>query len=285
MTSYSSVSMLSKKRIKLPFALLFCLAGLSFLSSCKKDIEDPLLLNVSPNVLVMNINGGENIPFNIDASGPKNLQRFKMELQRNNTKTVILDTVLTWGSKFSLLYNYSVPTSSTSYSQVIFFSVLDSDGSTAQTSRTMNVAATATPPAENTGMKLSTKLSGNSDAYDLLNRTALMSAQDASALQDILDVEADGNPADLSHSWKSGNGSKFVAFNGFNYANATKESIEAAFTSGTAVSQVNNLTAGSIVIVQTVRGGVIRYYALQITIINEDATAANNDFYLFNMKY
>jgi len=283
MTTHSPLSILSKIS-RLSFTVLVCTAGLSLLFSCKKDVEDPLLLSVNPNVLVMNIAGGTNLPLTINASGPKNLQRFKMEVQRNNIKTVLLDSVLNWGNKFSFLYNYTIPTSSANYSQVIVFTVLDSDGNTAQTSRTMNVAATATVPTEKTGMKIATKHSANSDAFDLLNQEAVMSALVDASLQDILDVPNTTDAAILSHSWKSNNNAKFLSFDGFNYGNATKESIEAAFTSGASVSQVNNLAEGSIVIVQTNRGGVKRYYAIQITTVNDD-TVGDNDFYLFSMKY
>lgn len=278
MTNYLSSSISGKKL----FTLLLCIVGLGLLSSCKKDVADPLLLSVNPNVLVMNITGGTNLALTINASGPKNLHRFKMEVQRDNIKTVLLDSILDWGSKFSFLYNYTVPTSTANYSQVIVFTVLDSDGNTAQTSRTMNVSATATIPTEKTGLKLATKQSGNADAFDLLNQEALMSDLTAVTLQDIVDVP-NTTASFLSHSWKSNNSAKFLSFDGFNYGNATKESIESAFTSGASVSQVNGLTSGSIVLVQTNRGGIKRYYAIQITAVNEDA--GDNDFYLFSMKY
>ncbi len=281
----SSVSFLNKKLFGSQMALLLCILGLGLLTSCKKDVQDPLLLTISPRYLVMNVTGGTNLPLTISASGPKNLQRFKIEVQDNtNSKVTLLDTVLTWGSKFSLLYNYTIPARSTSFSLVMYFTVLDSDGNVVQASRTLNVAATSTVPTQKTGMKIATKHSGNSDAFDLLNQTALMSALDDVALQDMVDVPNITDAATISHSWKSANGSKFLAFDGFDYGNATKESIEAAFTSGSSVSQVNNLTGSSVVIVQTNRGGVKRYYAIQITIINED-TVGDNDFYLFNMKY
>ncbi|MBC7485185.1 MAG: hypothetical protein H7282_00305 [Cytophagaceae bacterium] len=282
MNTYSSISIFSKKLFRLQFILLFCIVGLSILSSCKKDVVDPLLLSVNPNVLVMNITGGTNLALTINASGPKNLQRFKMEVQRDNVKTILLDSVLNWGNKFSFLYNYTVPTSNANYSQVIVFTVLDADGNTAQTSRTMNVSATSTVPTEKTGIKIATKQSGNADAFDLLNQEALMSDLTATTLQDILDVPYT-TASMLSHSLKSNNNAKFLSFDGFNYPNATKESIESAFNSGASVSQINNLAAGSIVLVQTNRGSIKRYYAIQITAANEDV--GNNDFYLFSMKY
>ena len=270
---------------KLSFLFLAGTIGLSTLSSCKKDIEDPLLLTVSPSYLVMNVTGGTNLALTIGASGPKNLQRFKIETQDNtNNKVILLDTVLSWGSKFSMLYNYTVPARSSDYSIVLFFTVLDSDGNTAQASRTLNVAHTSTVPTEKTGLKMSTKHSGNSDAFDLLNQTALMSTLEDPALQDIVDVVHATDAATISHSWKSSNSAKFLPFDGFDYGNATKESIEAAFVSGSSISQVNGLSVGSIVIVQTTRGNVKRYYAIQITTINED-TVGDNDFYLFSMKY
>lgn len=282
----SVVSLLSKKLVRPQVIGMLCILTLGLLSSCKKDIQDPLLLDVNPSYLVMDVTGGDNLPLTINASGPKNLVRFKIEVQDNtNTKVVLLDSMLSWGSKFSLLYNYIVPAKSNNFSLVLFFTVLDSDGNTAQTTRTLNVAGTSTTPTEKTGMKLSTKESGNSDAFDLLNQTALMSALDATSLQDVVDVPNALDATMLSRSWKSSNNAKFISFDGFDYGNATKESIEAAFTSGTAVSQVNNLTSSSIVIVQTNRGNVKRYYAIQITTVNEDATPTNNDFYLFNMKY
>ncbi len=280
------VSFLRKKIVPSQVIGMLCILTLALLSSCKKDIEDPLLLDVNPSYLVMDATGGANLPLTINASGPKNLVRFKLEAQDNtNAKVVLLDSMLSWGSKFSLLYNYTVPAKSSNFSLVLFFTVLDSDGNTAQTTRTLNVSGSSTTPTEKTGMKISSKQSGNSDAFDLLNQTALMSALDATALQDLVDLP---NPVDatvLSLSWKTSNNAKFVSFNGFDYGNATKETIEAAFTAGTAVSQVNNLTASSIVIVQTNRGNVKRYYAIQINTVNEDPTAGNNDFYLFNMKY
>jgi hypothetical protein len=280
----SFTSSLQQKTFYQKVILLACLLGLTTLFSCKKDIQDPLLLSISPEYLVMDVTGGTNLPLTINASGPKNLQRFRIQVQINNTKTTILDSTLEWGSKFSLLYNYAIPASSENYSMVIYFLVLDSDGNTAQASRTLNVAATATTPTEKTGMKIASLHSGNADAVDLLNQQAVMSTLVDAGLQDMLDVPNTTDAGTLSHSWKSGNGAKFLSFDGFNYASATKETIEAAFTSGASVSQVNSLAPGSVVIVQTNRGGVKRYYAIQITAVNED-TVGDNDFYLFSMKY
>jgi hypothetical protein len=284
MNALSSVSFVNKKWLKSTVIVCCCIMGLSFLPSCKKEIKDPLLLSISPDYLILDLTGGTTLPLTISASGPKNLQRFKIEVQNNNTKTVLLDSTLSWGSRFSLIYNYTLPARSASFQQTLFFTVLDSDGSTAQTSRTLNVAATSTTPLEKTGVKLATKNSGNADAFDLLNQNALMSALDDALLQDVVDAPSTVDVATISHSWKSSNGAKFLAFDGFNYANATKESIEGAFTTGSSVSQINGLAAGSIVIVQTTRGGVKRYYAIQITTVNEDLVGTN-DFYLFNMKY
>ncbi|MDB5257989.1 MAG: hypothetical protein JWM14_2684 [Chitinophagaceae bacterium] len=270
---------------KLQIIVLACILGLTTLFSCKKDVQDPLLLSVNPDYLVMDVTGGTNLALTINASGPKNLQRFRIQVQDNsNIKTTILDSTLEWGSKFSLLYNYTVPARSANYSMVIYLFVLDSDGNTAETSRTLNVAATSTTPTEKTGMKIATLHSGNADAFDLLNQQAVMSALVDAGLQDILDVPNTSDAATISHSWKSNNSAKFLAFDAFNYGNATKETIEGAFNSGAAVSQVNSLAVGSVVIVQTNRGGVKRYYAIQITAINED-TVGDNDFYLFSMKY
>lgn len=254
------------------------------LSSCKKSVEDPLLLTINPRNLILDVEGGKNIPLTIGGAGPKSLTRFKIEVQDNNTKTVILDSALSWGKNFNLSYNYYIPARSTAYSLILFFTLLDSDGNTAHTSRTLNVSPATESLTSLSGLKMATKNSGNPDAYDLLNNMALISNVDAVALQDMVDVANVSDPAQVSHSWNSNNGAKFLKFDSFDYANATKASIQAAYATGTSQSQVTNIQAGSIVLIQTLRNNTIHYYAIQVVSINDD-TVGTNDFYLFNMKY
>lgn len=264
--------------------LLLIIITTNTLSCNTKENVDPLRISVTPDYLVMESRGGVSIPFTINCSGPRTLQKFKIEVQDNTTKTTILDSTLSWGKSFALTYYHQIPKKSNRYSLVFFFHVLDSDGNISSASRTINVSASSIPATEISGVQIYTKETGNADAYDLLNFQSLMSALDPSSSQDIVDVPNSSDATIVSRSWTSSSGAKFLVFNAFDYANATQESIQNTYLSGSPQSQINNLLAGSIILMETNRNNVKRYYAIQMVSINDDGLG-NNDFYLFNVKY
>ena len=272
------------KFIATSIKLILFLTIISSTLSCKKDNVDPLKLYVTPDYLVMNAKGGANFNFTISGKGPTALRRFKMEVQENTSKTTLVDSTLEWGKTFSLIYKYAIPKRNEDYTLTFYFHLIDNDGNTTSASRVINVSSFNIPASEKTGEKIYTQQSGLSDAYDLLNFTALMSTIDPASTQDIVDVPDGTNPNNISHAWTSSANAKFVLYNAFDYANATKESIMSSFLSGTALGQISNIQAGSTILIETDRNSVKRYYAVQIISINED-NSGNNDFYLLNIKY
>ncbi|HEY8400844.1 MAG TPA: hypothetical protein VIK89_06260 [Cytophagaceae bacterium] len=266
------------KKIFLPFVLISFVA----ISSCKKENENPLIF-VSPSYLVMDATAGEVITFYVNTSASKGVKRFQVfEKESTSFSTLILDSVVDGTKKFSFNYEYLVRSKAADYSVALTFKMIDNDGNETSAPRTLNVKHNFTPLTENTGNIMYSKMSGKADAYDLVNLSPLFSGISKDSVQDIKNANDTDSSHTLSRAWVSPAGGKFVMYSGFDYVNATKNSVVNAYNSGTKLDKVTDLKADDIIITRLGRDSAT-YAAIKIVaVVDEDST--HNDRYIFNVK-
>lgn len=165
-----------------------------------------------------------------------------------------------------------------SYSLV--YTVTDAGGATvsATVAFTVGGGSTGTATTEKTGNVYNVN-GPNKGAYDLIS-DAGVSASSANTTKDLKDITAAGVTFDGALS--SGNGATFVkAASSFDYANATVESITAAFAAGTALTSIPAPSVGDVYLVKTARGTTTSYIALKFTVVHAESTSSSaNDGYV-----
>ena len=108
-----------------------------------------------------------------------------------------------------------------------------------------------------------------------------------SARRDLEDVPLTPFVTEISRTWRSPAGGRFVRFNEFDYANATDVSLESAFLAGIPSETIENIAIGDMILVKL--GSLPaeqRFYAVMkiMDVVDEPGTA-DNDRYVFNMKW
>lgn len=258
------------------------------LAACKKENKIPVL-NVSPGTPVIAVTSGNVVSFRITGtSDASTLSRLLITSKRDNDFTItVVDSALS-GKSFTWDWEYLVPHSAEPYSLLLTFELQEADGDRMTTRRTLSVSLGAILLAESTGHQFYSRNSATQgeSAFDLEQRVPVLYTVD-SARRDLQDNPASASETDISRSWISPAGGRFVRFNGFDYANATNVSVRNAFNSGVPVEQINNVAVNDIIIVRlgSLPANVSHYAVLRVTDILDEPGSADNDRYTFNMKW
>lgn len=268
-------------------SLALLLTGALVLSACKRENKIPIL-SIQPEARDIGVTSGQVFSFTIKGrSDNSTLSRLRITTKRGSgfTNTVV-DSALT-GSTFIWEWEFQVAHATAAYDEIYTFTLFDAEGETMSTSRTLYVTLTETLLQETSGHLF---YSANSAvhpeaAFDVQDRVQVISTAD-STRRDIQDNPA-GSGEELSKSWKSPAGGRFVRFNDFDYANATDIGLRNAFNSGVPLEQVDNITVGDIILTRlgSLPANQGYYAALRITGIVDEPGTADNDRYQFNMKW
>jgi len=184
------------------------------------------------------------------------------------------------------VFEYVVSTDLEGKSVIFTFTARDDGGAITKSVNRVIVAANQIGPillTETTGHKMHSKNSQNTDAYNIETGTAEFSTLSDSTDRDMEDNPASDTVSTLSLSWISPAGGQFVKFNTFDYPNATDSSLRDAYDAGIALSKVDNIQAGDIILTKLGDTTGSSYATIQVTSIN-DPDSTNLDFYLFNIK-
>ncbi|MCB0537297.1 MAG: hypothetical protein KDE33_07180 [Bacteroidetes bacterium] len=241
------------KKLSLLF-MLFGITTMTFLSSCGDSTnagEDAPLLTVTPSE---SGNVVEGTVVTVEVSAGQN-PTSKKDLKTLTVATPGTDTTITINAPtYSVTFNVTAPQEG--QSDTYTFTLTDK----ADVSTTKSFTLTGT--SSSTGTNFGAEISGaffhiggtEKGAYDLVAETQLAaSANDAN--KDMLNSDIAGDP--FSGSWKTGtgNGTRYVKANSFDYANGTVEDATTYYNSGANIlSQAQNPQAGDIFIAK-LRGG------------------------------
>lgn len=254
------------------------------MAGCNKDETVSIGLSISPGYLVGNSKPGSIITFKVNANSEKGIKKFNITSDLSFAPAVVVvDSTVDGRKNFTISYDYLVPNSSSDYSVILTFEIVDNEGNSKNEARQINVKVSNVPLKETTGITIYSKQSGKADAFSVVDLTPQFSNLSLTSKRDIqIDSDKDAT-SDLSLSWISPSGGKFVKYNGFDYVNSTKLSLENAYTTGVKLDKVSDLKEDDIILLRVIKSDSVIYSALRIVSII-DQTDSENDRYIINLK-
>jgi hypothetical protein len=268
-----------KKRF-INFLILF----LAFAISCRKDEVVPLTIKVTPDFLIFTSKAGNIVQFTAETTSETGLKNFIITSKTGTSFTqTLLDSTLTGSKKFKITYEYLILNNSSDYSIILNFKIIDNNGEERSSARQINVTINNSPLVEYTGNTFYSLGSGKADAYDLVNLSPEFSTIAAAGIRDLQNSSDYDTSFTLARSWISPAGGKFVSYNGFDYVNATRISLENAYLTGVQQDKISNLQEDDIILTRLGRPDSAVYAAIKIIyIIDQDSS--KNDRYVFSVK-
>ena len=248
-----------------------------------EEDESEVVLIVKPEGLVRNAAAGEKILYSLEAySNEGMVENLRMtSYDAENGLQTVLDTLIR-KPKIDLTYQYTVPYLKDTMDVKIFFTASNEYGGTAEVQKFVKVFGGETVLTELTGITMYAEPSGRPDAFHLESEQAINShTVESDSLLDIYAwQDSTANEEVLSREWRSHTGIKFIRFNSFNYATATKSGIESAYSSGLKMNYIRDLQAEDIIIFGNERQalGIIKL------IYVFDEPGKMDDRYIFNLK-
>lgn len=267
---------------------LLLLATVSLLSACKKENDIPVLV-IDPTERDIDVTSGQVMSFLIEGrSDNTSLARLVITSKRGNGfTTTVKDSTLS-GERFIWDWEFQVAHATESYNELYTFTLFDADGEKMSTTRTLYVTLGETLLTETSGHLFYSRNSGvhPESAFDLQDRVQVIYTAD-SVLRDLQDNPANGSTTELSRSWISPADGRLIRFNGFDYANATDISLKNAFNTGIPLEQVDDIQVGDVILSRlgSLPANTSYYTAIRITSLVDDAGTADQDRYVFNMKW
>jgi hypothetical protein len=262
-------------------ALAFCLSCLLVvsLSSCKED-ENPIIY-VSPDNLQVTLEEGGVVEFDVElAAGSHELRNIQITQKPiGGITTTLLDSTI-YGKSAQFFWVYTPPIGADNV--VLTFTIYDQEGNKNATIRRVIIEG-QTSLVETSGLELfSPYTTAGNNAFNLAGLTGYqLAANPDSTLIDLteLDLTDDSVPG---FALTSLSGIQFVRNNGFNYAQATNESVESNYNSSSPLSIISNVAINDIIIARydTVLN---KYAVIKITGIANEA-GDDLDRYFFNVK-
>lgn len=257
---------------------------------CKKD-KDPEapLMFVTPEDLHVYSEVGDVTSFEVSITSDAGMASFMVESliddNKSYTQTEFAETLSGQGS-YSKNYEIMSPAAAAGESIVLTFIAIDVDGQKSTRLRRLWVEELPIGPIylnETTGHILYSKNSTSADSYNLETGAPGFSSLVDSVDRDIEDNSVSDTTNDLSLSWISPAGGKFVRYNGFNYPNATDSLLIDGYNSGTKFNKVDNLAVGDVILTKLGSVPNATYLVLKLTAIN-DPDSTDQDYYVFNVK-
>lgn len=256
--------------------------------SCKKENDIPLLM-VTPYDQSIAATSGDVMRFQIEGrSDNSTLNRLVITKKRGNGfTTTVVDSSLS-GTRFSWNWEFVIAHATAAYDEEYAFTLFDANGEKMTMRRTLYVSLGETLLTESSGHLFYSRNSAvhPESAFDLQARVQVIYDTD-STLRDIQDNPANSTTTDLSRSWISPANGRLVRFNSYDYANATDISLRNAFNSGIPLQQVDDIQVGDVILTRlgSLPTNTNFYAAIRITGVVDDAGTADEDRYVFNMKW
>jgi hypothetical protein len=260
----------------------------AFAWACGDDIENPSL-SINPSDYLQLADTGEIMNFTVNAAAYKKheLQTFKISYStKTEAAKIIIDSALGRVSKFYYEFNFRVPDYTDTTEVSFLFYILDDAGNFLEMKRVLLVqvySESKLPLTEFAGNTMYSDPRYHGTAFDLLNCKLLsLGYADSSQMHIMADFDS-SNANTLSRKWLSPAKLKFVIFNGFDYANATQQSVKEAYDAGSKNDFVANVSVNDIYLTKIPTGITFRYVAIRVMNINDDVGSAN-DMFIFNVK-
>jgi hypothetical protein len=277
-------------------SLLILPAMSLFFSSCGKCTAPTITFNPSSGSASKTM--GEKIMFDVTVTGKDNDIKEIVIKKTINGSTSTINTITNIGGKEKTVNVLDSVSSSSSYDDNITYTVTATSDCKKEKSAEEVFTVIVVPSSlrldsmiyqvkSNQGPRLYSRLAGNTlsgldnTAWDLQNRAEKYKT-DASADKDICDSCITPDPFTANVRWGSRNGSKFVKAPGFDYFNASAQSIINAYKAGTPVD-LFTFSPNDCIIVNIKNQK--KYAVIFIRSITEDGSSSSfEDYTLFKYK-
>jgi hypothetical protein len=260
--------------VKLKLSIIFIVLSIMYACNDKEN----LFMSIEPSDFQIQLNTLDTIYIKVHITSPSPATRFVAYINKTNgTKVKVLDTTLST-KKCNFEFIYGAPTYLDTTQLTGEFTVYNSDGDDFTVLRSIEVCPKILILQEYAGCVLYSENSTNNSGYNLLTNTSLMPSLSNSNVIDIRDSSVNDN---LGKMWFSPKKGRFVKYNGFDYANATNQSVKATFKSGSQVDLLTNINKDDVILYGN--DATSFYCVMKITAVSDEA-GSENDKYEFNLK-
>ena len=264
--------------------ITYILASVLLLAACEKQSELVTIMEIdNVNWQREYIASGADLHFLLDAESQNStVQRVIISSSDMEFRDkTLLDTVLAMPlKKVQISYYYTLPYYKETTSVTFNGSAYDAEGRVVSYPIKIQVAAGAAPIRPIDAVTLYSAASGGKSAFSLATMQTEYLGSDSTAVAwfDLLNETAD--PDALSCAWHSEAQIKFSRAEGFNYAEATAQSLEAMWKNLDKNTTVKNLKADDILLFGK-QDNVLG--ALKILSVHDDP-GTSSDRYIFSLK-
>ena len=260
--------------------LISLLLSLLAVSCYNEDDASDIVIFVTPSTTTAK--GGEKIYFDIEAKTiHEQLVSFKVETFDNINGESLLYSQQLSQNRFNYRYVYDVPNITTPSLDIeMVFSAEDNLGNVQRIKLDLHVESSDERLAELTSISLYSPFSGKEDAFSFKLKQRIKSSESSDADLDIVIIGDSTNYDKLSRKWGSRTDKRFCRANNFNYAAASKQSLEAVYNNSVTSATIDNIDIDDIILVGS-QSGVIA--VIKITNIY-DEEGAEYDRYNINIK-
>lgn len=255
------------------------------LNGCKKDeIPSKPVVIINPQQVNVFNEVGNIQGFSVEVSSEEAVSKFRISQQTVSEGTVILVDTAIGGTNFNYNLEFKITPEYSGQTVHFTFEAIDKNGVSGKAARKLIVDHYSYALVETSGHKMYSANSSDFFAYDLEVGTS-RGSQESWTLKDITENDIAKDSLSPRYTWRSPNGARFVKHNGFDYANATNQSVQDAFDSGASSYTIEDLAPGDIIIVKTADNylSCCPYIVVKIDNI-VDNSGVGDDYYLFSIK-
>ncbi|MFC2115359.1 hypothetical protein ACFLTU_02725 [Bacteroidota bacterium] len=264
-----------ERRILLPLILL-----LFIFSGCEEKNADPVLI-IIPNQIYLVGEPEDVLTFDIRYEGDVDARRLTITSKEEGSFTrTVLDSVVS-GRSFTVKYEYPVPIVNEEMNLYIEFLLETASGEILRSARIIEVNITERILSETAGHEMFSKASEKQNAYNLILGNPLYSHLSDSNLIHIMDT-TDSDV--LLRKWFSPASSRFVRYNGYDYANASNRTMKEAFNSGLKYEFLIDIKKDDIIIARFYNNTADSSYSVVKVTDVVDLPGKVSDKYVFNIK-
>lgn len=255
--------------------------------SCKKEEVNQLFVTVTPEDFQLVRSPNDIVAFSVEVKSNQNLSNLVIyQREVNSLITDTLSTIALSGKNYKNEYLYQVQNlkEDTTLIYLSFKGIQEDGESLVTTKRILNIKKNRSA-IEKTGNIFYTHLEAASlqDGYNLKDATPEFSLIADKSELFLVDDTLNNTSDTLSHKWISMAGGKFRRDNGFDYVNATTQSIKNAFEAGQQVDKITGLKTGDLILYKLETTTSISYFVIKLTAVI-DLAGTGSDRYEFNFK-
>lgn len=260
-------------------------ALLVFSGSCKKDTTEPEGITVLPEALVYQSTAGTVETFKIKGFSTTRFTRLKISTKKKNGFSVTrLDSSFAGREHFSLDWEFRIENALEDYELMVYFTLTDESGKEHATDRLIKVFISDPYLPEFSGIRMFSSRSGQADALNLRDLSTRNSALTPVGFLDVWDDStAAGADTILGRRWISPAGGRFMRFNGFNFAEATENSLSGAIAAGTFSDKVEQIQQGDVILYKRVVDSLQIEAVIRVMGVY-DQPGSGNDYYDLSVK-